>query len=111
MASDQLELFRFVTTLGSLDVLPLGAPDGIPDVDASRILYIGESFGAVLGATALALGPEAHAACLTVGGDDLSLIMRDSSTPGTRSTMRSTSRSAPSTACPAGAAPTSCCRK
>ena len=80
MASDQLELFRFVESLGSLDVLPLGAPDGVPDVDPTRVVYLGESFGAVLGSTALALGPEAHAACLTVGGDDLALILRDSQT-------------------------------
>jgi hypothetical protein len=80
MASDQLELFLFVSTLGSLDVLPEGAPDGIPDVDATKVLYLGESFGAVLGSTALALGPEARAGCLTVGGDNLSLIIRDSPT-------------------------------
>jgi hypothetical protein len=80
MASDQLELFRFVSTLGSLDVLPVGAPDGIPDVDPTKILYFGNSFGSVLGSTALALAPEARAACFTVGGDDLSLIMRDSPT-------------------------------
>lgn len=80
MASDQLELFRFVSTLGSLDVLPVGAPDGVPDVDPTKVLYVGNSFGAVLGSTALALAPEARAACLTVGGDDLSLVIRDSPT-------------------------------
>jgi hypothetical protein len=80
MASDQLALFRFVSTLGALDVLPPGAPDGVPDLDPTRVLYIGVSFGAVLGATALSLAPEARAGCLTVGGGHLASIMRDSPT-------------------------------
>ena len=80
MASDQLELFRFISTLGALDVLPIGAPDGVPDVDPTKVVYLGNSFGAVLGSTALALAPEARAGCFTVGGADLSLVMRDSAT-------------------------------
>ena len=57
MALDQLELVRLIGTLGTLDVLPIGAPDGIPDLDPSRILYLGHSFGSVLGPTVGALAP------------------------------------------------------
>ena len=66
MSSDQLELVRFIETLGKLDQLPLDAqgnpaPDGVPDLDLSRILYIGHSFGSVQGATIFALAPEISA--------------------------------------------------
>ncbi len=80
LASDQLHLFRLVSGLGALDLLPAGAPDGVPDLDPSRVFYLGVSFGAVVGSTALAFVPEAHAACLTVGGAPLGTIMRDSQT-------------------------------
>src|SRR5262249_5670697 len=39
MTSDHLEIVRFIRSLGSLDLLPVGAPDGVPDLDVSRILY------------------------------------------------------------------------
>lgn len=78
MASDQLELVRFLRSLATLDLLPLGAPDGIPDIDPASILYLGHSFGSVLGPTVLALAPEIRAACLNVGGDGLLTLMRDS---------------------------------
>lgn len=83
MAADQLELVRFVSTLGALDVLPLDAegnpaPDGEPDLDVSRFLYIGHSFGAVQGPTIFALAPEIHAANWNVGGAGLMMLLRDS---------------------------------
>lgn len=78
MASDQLELVRFLQTLGTLDLLPVGAPDGIPDLDTTRILYLGHSFGSVLGSTIGALAPEIQASCLNVGGDGLATLIRDS---------------------------------
>ncbi len=85
MASDQLELVRFIETLGSLDVLPLDAngnpaPDGVPDLDLSKILYIGHSFGSVQGPTIFALAPEITAATWNVGGDGLMMLLRDSNT-------------------------------
>ncbi|MDI1433221.1 alpha/beta hydrolase family protein [Polyangium sorediatum] len=82
MASDQLELVRLVDSLGSLDVLPVGAPDGVPDLDTSRILYIGHSFGSVQGPTILALAPEIRQAVWNVGGDGLMMLLRDSGTFG-----------------------------
>jgi len=80
MAADQLELVRFINTLSTLDVLPVGAPDGVPDFDPTRIVYLGHSFGSVMGATAAAIAPEIRAACWNVGGDGLTMLLRDSNT-------------------------------
>jgi hypothetical protein len=80
MASDQLELVRFIGSLGTLDLLPVGAPDGQPDLDVSRILYIGHSFGAVQGPTIFALAPEITHANWNVGGAGLMMLLRDSGT-------------------------------
>ncbi|MBX3191098.1 MAG: hypothetical protein KF819_29140 [Labilithrix sp.] len=78
MGSDQLELVRFIQSLGTLDLLPVGAPDGVPDLDPSQILYLGHSFGSVLGPLVSALAPEIRAACWNVGGDGLLTLIRDS---------------------------------
>lgn len=80
MASDQLELVRFLGSLGSLDLLPPGAPDGVPDLDVSRALYIGHSFGSVQGPAIFALAPEIKQAVWNVGGDGLTTLLRDSGT-------------------------------
>lgn len=80
MAADQLGLVRLIASLAELDVLPPGAPDGVPDLDTSRILYIGHSFGAVQGPTVLALAPEIRHAVLNVGGANLMMLLRDSGT-------------------------------
>jgi hypothetical protein len=80
MTSDQLELVRFIGSLGALDLLPVGAPDGIPDLDVSRILYIGHSFGSVQGPAIFALAPEITQATWNVGGDGLMMLLRDSGT-------------------------------
>lgn len=79
MASDQLEMVRFVDSLSELDLLPAGAPDGVPDLDVSRILYIGHSFGSVQGPTIFAMAPEIEHAVWNVGGDNLMLLLEDSS--------------------------------
>ncbi len=78
MASDQLELVRFIASLGTLDLLPVGAPDGIPDLDVTKILYLGHSFGSVVGPTIASLAPELRAACWNVGGASLTSLIRDS---------------------------------
>jgi hypothetical protein len=80
MTSDQLELVRFIRSLGALDLLPVGAPDGVPDLDVSRILYIGHSFGSVQGPAVFALAPEITQATWNVGGDGLMTLLRDSNT-------------------------------
>lgn len=82
MASDQLELVRFVGSLGELDLLPPGAPDGIPDLDVSKFSYIGHSFGSVQGPTMMALAPEVKHAVWNVGGAGLMQLLRDSGTFG-----------------------------
>ncbi len=82
MAADQLELVRMIQGLSQLDVLPVGAPDGVPDLDTSNILYIGHSFGSVQGATIAAIAPEIQAATWNVGGAGLMMLLRDSRTFG-----------------------------
>jgi hypothetical protein len=79
MSSDQLELVRLLNgPLKSLDVLPLGAPDQKPDLDPSKLLYLGHSFGSVLGPTVFALAPEIQGAVWNVGGDGLMTLLRES---------------------------------
>jgi hypothetical protein len=80
MTSDQLELVRLLGSLSTLDLLPVGAPDGIPDLDVSRFLYIGHSFGSVQGPAIFALAPEIRQAVWNVGGDGLTTLIRDSGT-------------------------------
>ncbi len=63
----QLELC-VAAGLGGLDVLPLGAPDGVPDVDGERIGYLGESFGGILGTIFVAVDPALDAAALMIAG-------------------------------------------
>ena len=82
MAADQLELVKLIKSLDTLDVLPSGAPDGVPDLDTSRILYIGHSFGAVQGPLIFALAPEITQAVWNVGGAGLMMLLRDSNTFG-----------------------------
>lgn len=78
MTADQLELVRLVGALGSLDLLPVGAPDGVPDLDPSQLMYIGHSFGSVQGPAVFALAPEIKRTVWNVGGDSLMMLIRDS---------------------------------
>lgn len=78
MGSDQLELVRFIQSLGELDILPPGAPDGVPDLDVSRVSYIGQSFGSVQGPLVFALAPEIRQATWNVGGAGIMTLIRDS---------------------------------
>ena len=67
--ADLVELERCVATgLNGLDVLPLGAPDGVPDLDGERIAYLGESFGGILGTLFVAVDPALDAAVLMIAG-------------------------------------------
>jgi pimeloyl-ACP methyl ester carboxylesterase len=80
MALDQLEIVRLIKSLSTLDLMPIGAPDGVPDLDTDNILYLGHSFGSVMGPTVAALAPEIRAACWNVGGAGLTTLLRDSPT-------------------------------
>ncbi len=66
--ADQLAFLQALQSLGSLDVLPVGAPDGVPDLDADAILYEGNSMGASHGQAFLAYAPDVLAGALIVGG-------------------------------------------
>ncbi len=67
--ADLVQLERCVATgLGNLDLLPLGAPDGVPDLDGGRISYAGASFGGILGSIFVALDPSLRAAALLIAG-------------------------------------------
>lgn len=80
-----VNLIRFlgvVQTLGDLDVLPVGAPDGVPDLDLSGgIGFIGESLGSLTGAPACALEPGVRAVVLNVGGGGLTNCAPDTVEP------------------------------
>ncbi|MFT3772504.1 MAG: hypothetical protein QM820_44490 [Minicystis sp.] len=79
MSSDQVQLVRALTgPLKNLDLLPDGAPDGVPDLNPTRIAYLGQSFGSLLGPTALALTPELRGGVLNVGGGGIANIIHDS---------------------------------
>jgi hypothetical protein len=65
---EQLAFVRMIEGLAGLDVLPVGAPDGVPELDPSQLLYMGISEGANNGQAFAAYAPEVRAAALVVGG-------------------------------------------
>jgi len=70
--AEQIAFVRMIQSLGSLDVLPIGAPDGVPDLDLTAPLtYIGISQGANHGPGLLPYAPEIRAAALVAGGSRL----------------------------------------
>ncbi len=74
--AEQLAFVRMLPTLSSLDLLPLGTPDGIGEIDGSAPLsYVGVSEGANLAPGLLAYAPEVRAAVLIAGGGRLSELM------------------------------------
>ncbi len=50
--------------------------DGKPDLDASRIYYVGESLGSMYGTIFSALEPAVRASVLNVGGGSVEDIVR-----------------------------------
>ena len=81
--ADQLSFLRMMPTLGSVDVLPLGAPDGSPDIDvAAPLSYLGISQGSVHGIGLMAFAPEVHSAALVAGaGRFIATLIHQSSEP------------------------------
>ncbi|MCG8592627.1 MAG: hypothetical protein MJE66_25330, partial [Proteobacteria bacterium] len=75
--AEQLAFLRFVQEgLGDLDVLPLGAPDGVPDLAVDEPLaYFGISEGGNNGQGFLAYAPEVKSAALVVGGSRLAEVL------------------------------------
>ncbi|HSP99188.1 MAG TPA: hypothetical protein VL049_18355, partial [Candidatus Dormibacteraeota bacterium] len=74
--AEQIAFLRFIDGLGTLDVLPIGAPDGVPDLapDQPR-MYLGISEGANNGPGILPYAPEIKAAVLVAGGARLSEVL------------------------------------
>lgn len=72
---EQFAFLHVLQSLGSLDVLPFGAPDGVPDLDPSTLCYEGISQGSNHGQAFLAYAPEIDAAGLVVGATRLAEIL------------------------------------
>ncbi|MCB9780936.1 MAG: hypothetical protein H6742_20375 [Alphaproteobacteria bacterium] len=68
---DRLRLVQLLKTHPDLD------GDGIPELDADHIGYLGVSLGAVLGPQLLALSPDLEGGVLSVGGARLITIVTD----------------------------------
>lgn len=74
--AEQIAFVRMLSTLDSIDVLPLGAPDGIPDLDVDAPLtYVGISQGANYAPGLLPYTPEIKAAAVMVGGARLAEVL------------------------------------
>lgn len=68
LLGEQLAFLRVASALADLDVLPLGAPDGIPDLDlVTPLTLAGYSAGSVEAAALLPYAPEIRAAALLAG--------------------------------------------
>jgi len=81
--AEQIAFLRVLQSLGDLDVLPLEAPDGVPDLDPTSVVYEGISYGSNHGQAFLAYAPDILAASLVVGAQRLAEIVeyQDRTTP------------------------------
>jgi hypothetical protein len=74
--AEQIAFLRMLQGLGSLDVLPIGSPDGTPELDLTAALtYVGVSEGANNGQAFLPFAPEIRAAAQVVGGARLGEVL------------------------------------
>jgi hypothetical protein len=74
--AEQIAFLRMIDGLGSLDVLPIGAPDGTPELDLSQPRgYLGISEGANNGPGILPYAPQIRAAALVAGGTRLTEVL------------------------------------
>ena len=74
--AEQIAFLRMIEGLGGLDVLPIGAPDGIPDLDVSAPLsYVGISQGANHAPGLLPFAPQQRAAALVAGGARMAEVL------------------------------------
>lgn len=83
-AAAQLSFIQLLGSMHDLDVLPLDAPDGQPDLDTGAPLaYLGVSFGSHRGTGLLPFAPEIKAATLLVGGGRIatSIVQQESDGP------------------------------
>ena len=81
--ADQLSFIRLLQSLDDLDVLPIDAPDGRPDLDpAAPLAYLGISYGSFRGVGLLPFAPEIKAAALVVGGGRFSCTIVEQESDG-----------------------------
>lgn len=74
--AEQLAFVRMLATFGTIDVLPLGAPDGVAEIDVQAPLtYVGISQGANYAPGLLPYAPEIRAAALVAGGARLAEVL------------------------------------
>lgn len=66
-AADQVFLLKVVDGLAQMDL----NSDGTPELDASRLVYVGESLGAMVGSLVMSVEPRFSAGVLLVGGGSL----------------------------------------
>jgi hypothetical protein len=80
---EQLAFLEVLRSLGDLDLVPLGQPDGVPDLDPEAIVYEGISYGSNHGQGFVAYAPELRAAGLVVGAQRFAEIVeyQDRTTP------------------------------
>jgi hypothetical protein len=74
--AEQIAFLRMIQNLGGLDVLPIGAVDGVPDLNpAAPLQYLGISEGANHAPGFLPYAPEMRAAALVAGGARLAEVL------------------------------------
>jgi hypothetical protein len=74
---DNVALTELASELSVTDFLPPGAPDGLPEIEASPLYLTGHSLGASIGAAVAALSPRVAIANLCAGGGGvLNILLR-----------------------------------
>lgn len=74
--AEQIAFLRALRSMRTLDVLPIGNPDGVPELDLDKPLgYVGISEGANHAPGLLPYAPEVSAAALVVGGERLAEVL------------------------------------
>ncbi len=77
--ADEVQLARLVEgALTTIDVSPAGNGDGVPDLAAGPIAFVGQSLGTVLGGTYLAIEPSIGAGVLNVPGGGFAMLLQQS---------------------------------
>lgn len=74
------DLLTFVRSIGNLDL----NGDAAPDIDATRIHFVGQSLGSIVAVPWLSLSPAVQTATLSVPGGVIAQLLRDSPTFGPR---------------------------
>jgi pimeloyl-ACP methyl ester carboxylesterase len=74
------DLLTFVRSVGNLDL----NGDAAPDIDATRIHFVGQSLGSIVAVPWLSLSPAVQTATLSVPGGVIAQLLRDSPTFGPR---------------------------